>query len=897
MPRRVSQGRKRKSYYIKKRLASVRDAILLHLLEHYRAQWPGDLPFAVSQEGVAEGVEGHRGHVSRILRELIEDGLVYQDVGRVTDVPTRVKTYHLTEEGAGEAVRIAEEVRGTVLSIAGEEGKLPMAELEERYAGRARLLDLALHTVRRIFDPVDFEAWLADREQFVEGTDRMPKVRAFYGRQEELDALDAWFVSETADTVAIRGIPGIGKTSLGAKFVDLVRESTNTFWATVETWTGASNVFRDLGEFDSAMGEHALSAHVRSRPRVDLTHGLLLLERELKGRKALLVFDDVHKANDRVRQLLEGLLRMLPRAQGPKVLLLGRDIPKLYDRRDVKVRQRVQELELTGLDPKAGAALLESRGIPAGMVPDIVKATGGHPFFLELFEEGADVAAGDFRRFIQEEVHARLEPSEARILGLASLYRTPVFSQGLLLPEGASYTDIQSLTQRGLLRETKNRQYEVHDLLKEFLAETLSEADRVRHHEAAAEYNRLLGTAADNLEAIHHFLEAGRDAEAVQLAVSRGREVLDKTISTEFLTLLDRVLETGPEGEDLGELLLIRSATAYHAGDSEGSLGGFEAALAVAEEVGNEYKAAEALRCMGRIRLRMSEHEQATDLLMASLQVSRRVKDLTGLAQTYGVLGKLHTRKGPFSKAKRHLDLAQKWAERSRDKVILGKILMLQAQLEGRRGADPTVALELDQQALELFREEDRVFELARAYHNLGVDLAALGRTEEAIDHFKRSLELCRKCGAIEGQAAIMQSLAGLFIRQSRLTDVEGLLDEALEIRSQLKDRMGVAMLHLHYAGLYQQPEEHELALQHIEKSVRDLEELGEWAELVRANVYKGEVLQHIGRAAEASKAFDSALDWAGRIDDPRLRATVLRQAKMAMEGQVHMGINGVVEP
>ncbi len=373
--------------------------------------------------------------------------------------------------------------------------------------------------------------------------------------------------------------------------------------------------------------------------------------------------------------------------------------------------------------------------------------------------------------------------------------------------------------------------------------------------------------------------------------------MLDKTISTEFLTLLDRVLETGPEGEDLGELLLIRSATAYHAGDSEGSLGGFEAALAVAEEVGNEYKAAEALRCMGRIRLRMSEHEQATDLLMASLQVSRRVKDLTGLAQTYGVLGKLHTRKGPFSKAKRHLDLAQKWAERSRDKVILGKILMLQAQLEGRRGADPTVALELDQQALELFREEDRVFELARAYHNLGVDLAALGRTEEAIDHFKRSLELCRKCGAIEGQAAIMQSLAGLFIRQSRLTDVEGLLDEALEIRSQLKDRMGVAMLHLHYAGLYQQPEEHELALQHIEKSVRDLEELGEWAELVRANVYKGEVLQHIGRAAEASKAFDSALDWAGRIDDPRLRATVLRQAKMAMEGQVHMGINGVVEP
>jgi tetratricopeptide (TPR) repeat protein len=882
---------KRKSYYVKKRLLSVRGAVLLHLLQHYRAQWPGNMPYAVSQEGVAEGVEGHRGHVSRILRDLIKEGLVFQNVGRVDGIPTRVKAYHLTEEGAREAVRIADRVRATPTEVVGEDRPVPMSELEARYAGRGRLLDLALHTDRRRFDPEEFEEWLESREEYVAHTKRMPVLRQFFGREEELDRLERWYDSGAAHTMVITGIAGIGKTSLASKFLADRKASTNVFWYTVEEWSSLSNFLRALADFDSALGVHGLNAHVRSRKNPSIEESLLLLERELRGRKAVLVVDDVHKAGERIVHFLKGFIQSLPRCSGPKMVLVGREIPDLYDRRDVRVRDQVREMELGGLDEGASAQLLRSKGIPEVAVPEILEVTKGHPFFLELFEEGADLAKGDFRRFLREEIYEALAEGEARVLSAASLYRTPVFSQGLLLDEDTSFSDVVALVKRGLLKETASGQYEVHDLLKEYLAGAVAPVGKRRYHEAAAEYYRILGDEISNLEAIHHYLEAGEETSAVELAVARGRGILDHGTSSELLKVLDRVLSVGPGGEDLAELALVKSEAAYQAGNLEDALEACELALAISEEVRNEYKAAEALRRMGRIHLERSDHETATDLLMASLQVSRRVKDLLGLAETYGELGKLYMRIGPYSKAKRHIDLSLKWAEKSRDKTATGKGLLLLASLERKRGKDLERALSLTQGALEFFEEEGKVYEMARATHSMALALGAMDEYESAVHCFQRSLELTKKCGSVLGQACALQGLASLRISKSDLEGVEPMLEEALEILTRLKHRRRVALLHLCFAGLYQGPEDWDLSMKHIDKSLNELRALGEWGDLVRALTYKGQVLNRVGRPSDARATFEKALEVSDRIADARTRANILREARSVIKGSTQVDL------
>jgi tetratricopeptide (TPR) repeat protein/DNA-binding PadR family transcriptional regulator len=886
---------RRRSYYVKKRVLSVRNAIPLHLLDYYGAQWPGDIPYGICQEGVAEAVEGHRGHVSRLLRELIKEGVLYEETGRVEGVPTRVKVYRLTEDGAEKAVRIAEETRRTRVTVVGEEKPTTLGELEKRYEGRARLLTLALHTVRRVFDPGEFEPWLESREEFVDHTKRMPVLQEFLGRREELDAMGEWYADDAATTLAVKGLPGIGKTALAAKFMEERRGLAHTFWYTVDAHGGLTSLLRSLAEFASAMGSHSLHAYVSAERSPRIEESLFLLEQELKGKKALLVIDDVHGASESVQRFLKGLVETLPRCGRPKLILVGREISKLYDRRNGDVREQVREIVLEGLDEEASARCLESKGVPAAAIPAILEATKGHPHFLRLFEDDADLARGNFRRFLREEVSERLPETELRVLRIASVYRTPVFGHGLLLDEGVSLSDVTALVDMGLLAETKGGQYELHDVLREFFESTLSEEERVAYHRGAAEYYRILGDPSSTREALFHLLEVGERDAAIDLAVARGREVLAQGVSSELLALLGRLLDLEPEGEDLAEILLVMGEASFHAGDWESALAMYQRAFSVSEEVMNEYKAAEALRRMGLIHLQTSDHDLANDFLMASLKVSRRVKDLLGLAKTYYELANLHSRTGPYSKVRRFLDMSLKWAERSREKTAIGKALFALGSLERTYGKDIERALRLEEQALELFEEDGAVYHMARAHLGIGHCLATLGRDSEAVASFRRSLELYRKAGNVIGGALVLRSLAGYLISRERVQEAEPLLDEALGIFSRLGNRREVAFVHLNHAGLYGVLGQHDLAIRHLDHSVEAFESLGEWVDLTSALTYKGQLLAYMGKPDEAAAAFKEALASTARIEDERLRSRILRQARAVESGKESIDFTSLV--
>lgn len=86
---------------------TVKDRILLHLLEYWGLPDRGEWPPAITQTGIASAVRVSRGHVAVELPALLGWGLVEARVARVSGRPRRVKAYFLTHRGGEVAGTLA----------------------------------------------------------------------------------------------------------------------------------------------------------------------------------------------------------------------------------------------------------------------------------------------------------------------------------------------------------------------------------------------------------------------------------------------------------------------------------------------------------------------------------------------------------------------------------------------------------------------------------------------------------------------------------------------------------------------------------------------------------------------------------------------------------------------
>ncbi len=102
---------------------TVKDRILLHLLEYWGIPERGDWPPGLTQVGIAAGVGITRGHAAVVLPELVRSGHVDVRIDRVKGRARRVKIYTLTFKGgttAGELARALLESTVTAVDDTGE---------------------------------------------------------------------------------------------------------------------------------------------------------------------------------------------------------------------------------------------------------------------------------------------------------------------------------------------------------------------------------------------------------------------------------------------------------------------------------------------------------------------------------------------------------------------------------------------------------------------------------------------------------------------------------------------------------------------------------------------------------------------------------------------------------
>ncbi len=500
---------------------TAKERILIHLADYAKYADVVEVTPEMGQEGIAHAAGIYVQHVRQFLDPLLKEGLVRERTAHVKGHRRRLKVYDLTDSGRLSASRLREQVRGEPIRVrdatgvrattVGElvreaSGKITIAALMHA-ASEGEVVDLA---VLAAATPSGTVARLAEA----------PRLDAFVGRREELEAL----TREDAGprVFFIRGVAGIGKSSLAAKACEKLKGSHNVYWHQIRPWDTRPSVLAGLGDFLAATGRPGLRAVLA---RGEAAGADSVLRDDLRGARCVVVFDDAQEAIPEVLDLLRFLKDAIADAPDARAIVLSRRAAAFYDRRDVAIRHIVQEIDLQGLDRDDIAALLPADA-DGKRLATIAKKLGGHPLFVELLRSApargiAAPSLTDVRRFIEEEIYTELSEGERRMMKTAALYEVPFPREAAFVDPSLSHDVFLSLTTKSLIRPMGEDAFGVHDTIRDFFTSILTESERKTLGPAAIEQ---LLRIADAAGASKDFVAAlNALSNALELATSRER--------------------------------------------------------------------------------------------------------------------------------------------------------------------------------------------------------------------------------------------------------------------------------------------------------------------------------------------------------------------------------------
>lgn len=473
---------------------TVKERVLLHLLESSRPQEALEGPLAITQEGIARGAWFSQRHFVQYVRPLMRDELVLEGRAHVGGIRQRRKVYELTPKGKTAALRLRDRLKPEVVRVRDDGGvrEATVEEILRESKGQVALTEIVRLVVQDgIYDPHAVRA--SSDTRLVEMLADAPRPKRFIGRQSELEQLAQR--GEGPRMFVVQGVAGIGKSSLAAEVCQRLRGARNLFWHQVRPWDTFASLLTDFAQFLFLLGRPALRSALA---RGDLHNAVDILRRDLPGSTAFLVFDDVHEAPataDPFFRLLKDVLVDVPDVQA---LLLSRGAVSFYDRRDVTLTGLVQEMDLGRLPEEDVEVYLDAEEASEA-IRAMSRRLGGHPLLLELLLARQDLPTEGFEeanRFIEEEIYLRLTEPERRMIKLASMYQVPVPRDGYLVDDSLVGDVLSSLRRQSLILPRGRERWGIHDAIREFLTGFISDVELEELGQVAARNLRALGTQA-----------------------------------------------------------------------------------------------------------------------------------------------------------------------------------------------------------------------------------------------------------------------------------------------------------------------------------------------------------------------------------------------------------------
>jgi tetratricopeptide (TPR) repeat protein len=541
-------------------------------------------------------------------------------------------------------------------------------------------------------------------------------------------------------SVGISGPSGVGKTQLGqAIAAQFAAQFGPAFWFTVRPplndqlssfvfalahrlrQSGASQTWRQL-----------ISENGATKP--DVTLGLLqfdLAQLRTQSTQILLCIDeaDLLHGEDAQHAALLQLLDAL-RASAP-LLFIGQ--------RQTLLTQHA--IALGGLGMDEALALLAARAVDVNTVTmqtaqQVLQATQGNPLLLTLFAslhvagEPTSVLLRQLARqpnvpVLLERLWARLSEDERALWCSVAVCRQPAPRDAWQDDEAA----LQTLVQRGLVREQDNEAVYALPPVREFV---LAKAEAEMRASAHAHAAQLFECRAQFTAAAWHYVQAGMPEQGIWLWFKHRERETGRGLAQSAQTIFaDVALGDLRDEEAQRALALLRSEWHKLAGTAEDGLN----ALGEARWPPSHPHFGYAQRLRGNLQEMRGQLDQAAAAYREGLQASAAQQTQERI-RMWTALGYAHFRQREMHDVRNAALQAQIEALDFRGYVETQIGNLVEAEIALREGLLLAEQMRLDSQKWQ-----------AGLHDRLGIVLWQSGRIDEAVKHLQQAMQLYEQMG------------------------------------------------------------------------------------------------------------------------------------------------------
>lgn len=378
-----------------------------------------------------------------------------------------------------------------------------------------------------------------------------------------------------------------------------------------------------------------------------------------------------------------------------------------------------------------------------------------------------------------------LNEAEQDLFARLSVFRGGFQPEAATAVAGAAQSALASLLDKSLLRRASRDRYDMHELLRQYVAEKL--ADDPQKHEAAhgqhASYfaaflegqeSRLKG-AAQKQALVALTPESDNVRQAWQWAVAGGcaREVEQGLESLYHYYHIRCWFQTGvallalaidrwdaDAGQDrlLGKLLSRQGALYHHQGFYQHAITALERSLEIFERLGMPSEQVFCLVNLANAIRHQGKNDEAQQLLQRGLAQARKYGDQRGVAQALHLLAILLYWTGDLDQTEALLEESLALGRSLGDQRLIMAPLNSLADAACHRG-DYAKAQRMFEECLALSRDLDDQFNVAIHLNNLGTVYHLLEQYPEARSFYQESLNICRQIGDQAGQAIALSNL------------------------------------------------------------------------------------------------------------------------------------------
>jgi energy-coupling factor transporter ATP-binding protein EcfA2 len=431
-----------------------------------------DVPRSLSLEGIADGIGVVRSALFQPMSALEEKGLLFTRQAHVLGGGRRKrKVTHITEQG-----------RAFVLENS-DEKVLSRQDSPPKIFGQA------------------------------------PTLTSLFGREKETKILLKHLNS--GKQIHIRGLPGIGKSTLARSLAELVaKEGQEVRWAGIDAYTDVSMLMQRFGFETEALLD--VSAYV----------SLFINQPE-----TILIIDDIQAVSDRHKDAFTQFFSSLGEMNIPTILI-GREPQPFTTEGPV--------LSLGPLEPKQAIQLLgEEMDVEKRI--EIAERLGGHPLAILMYDDSTPLPeeSDDVRTYVEHVVLGEVSVDVHNAMPPFLMLPFPVPAERMAIPD-----DVSLLDEHALLRWIPNDlSMEMQHLVRNVCRSNLSDDELDKLHLESIKHWSQYSDSFSSIAEFHHRIQRGE--QDIGSVLSQQATVLMHERSGSFATLLDEAIVLQPENIEL----------------------------------------------------------------------------------------------------------------------------------------------------------------------------------------------------------------------------------------------------------------------------------------------------------------------------------------------------------